>query len=133
MELEGKRVVLKKKLFGKSFQDEASRTVDVTGGFGSNAHTNGTALFVRFLDGTTGHYRGEDVEKFIGDAGKPRINPTVKVGDIVFYGGVHENGKRYVSIVGLKAIEIDEKYITLEDGTSITRGQVNDIWRDRTG
>ena len=44
---------------------EASRTVFVTGGFGANASTSGSALFVRDSDGRTWRAEGYMVERFI--------------------------------------------------------------------
>jgi len=47
------------------WNDEASRTVFVSGGFGANADTNGNALFVRDRDGKSWRAEGYMVERFV--------------------------------------------------------------------
>jgi hypothetical protein len=47
------------------WNDEASRTVFVSGGFGANADTSGNALYVRDRDGKSWRAEGYMVERFI--------------------------------------------------------------------
>jgi len=49
----------------RKWDDEANRTVFVTGGFGANADTNGNALYVRDRDGKTWRAEGYMVERFV--------------------------------------------------------------------
>ena len=52
------------------WNDEASRTVFVTGGFGANADTGGNALYVRDRDGKSWRAEGYMVERFIREVPK---------------------------------------------------------------
>jgi len=57
----GEKVVLKRELFKPEFQDLATRTVVVTGGFGMRPHTSGTALYVKFSDGEESRFEGDEI------------------------------------------------------------------------
>ncbi len=70
-DLVGKMVVLNKEAFDEPFS-EADRTCKVIGGFGSNdmdiddprcLSRRGGALYVEWPDGSSGAFRGLDVEK----------------------------------------------------------------------
>lgn len=67
-DLENCEVVLAREYYPESepqWDEEAQRTVFVTGGFGAAASTNGNALFVRQSDGTSFRAEGYMVERFI--------------------------------------------------------------------
>ena len=55
---EGQRVVME----GDNMTEE-QRTVVVTGGYGMYTSTSGSALFVRFPNGSTGRMSGHEIEK----------------------------------------------------------------------
>ena len=42
---------------------EKDRTVEVIGGFGQMSFTSGTALIVKFSDGSTGRMNSQEIEK----------------------------------------------------------------------
>ena len=57
----GEKVVLKKEIFKPEHQALETRTVEVIGGFGMQADTIGTALFVRFFDEEKSRFSGRDI------------------------------------------------------------------------
>jgi len=62
--LEGKVVVLRKKIFKPEYRDIKYRVFKVTGGFGAYANTIGRALFgIHLIDGERARYDGFDVER----------------------------------------------------------------------
>lgn len=71
--LDGKRVVIKKKYLKEQYHDEEKRTVEVMGGFGAKSFTSGTALFVRWPDGEESRVSGDWVERIIGDIEEENI------------------------------------------------------------
>lgn len=109
IELGGKCVLLKKSVMSATYQGEAARTVNVTGGNGSREMAWGHSLYVQFVvDGTTGTFYGEDVERLIGDA-QPIVIHTIELGDRIDW---HEHSaKKSVLHLGAKVVKIGRKYV----------------------
>jgi len=55
---------------GMCGMSEATRTVTVKSGFGMFSFTGGTALYVEFLDGTTGRMDATEIEKVVEEEPK---------------------------------------------------------------